>query len=219
MDGTGHPSAEHERRTHWDDRYRSVGPSAVSWYEDRPSLSLELLDLVGADPSDGVIDIGGGASRLTASLQARGYTDLTVLDVSSEALRVARESVGRPDEVTWIRADLLDWAPGRTWSVWHDRAVFHFLTDPAGRAAYRDLLRRAVAPGGAVVVATFAEDGPESCSGLPVARYDPAGLLAELGPGLVEVGHGRVDHTTPAGSVQPFTWVAARRLRQDPADG
>lgn len=156
-----------------------------------------------------MIDIGGGASSLTATLQLRGFTDLTVLDVSAEALDASRHNVERPDEITWIRADLLDWSPARRWNVWHDRAVFHFLTDADDRRRYRNLLRRSLQQGGSAILATFAEDGPTTCSGLPVERYGPARLLEELGPGFTENGHGRFEHVTPSGAVQPLTWVVA----------
>ena len=198
-----------DRQSHWDDRYRTTGADAVSWFEAEPSLSLELLDLLGATPTSSVIDLGGGASSLTATLQQRGFADLTVLDISAEALDASRHRVGRPDEITWIRTDLLDWSPLRRWNVWHDRAVFHFLTDPDDRQRYRDLLRSSLEPGGSVILATFAEDGPLTCSALPVERYSADRLLAELGPGIAEKGHGRFEHVTPSGGIQPFTWIAA----------
>lgn len=198
-------------QSHWDDRYRTVGEQSVSWFESEPRVSLRLIDLVGATPTTSVIDIGGGASPLTARLQEQGFADLTVLDISAEALEASRGRVERPDEVAWIHTDLLDWSPTRRWSVWHDRAVFHFLTDPADRRRYRELLDRALEPGGALIVATFAEDGPTTCSGLTVERYSADRLLTEIGPAFTEIDSGRTDHVTPSGGVQPFTWVAARR--------
>jgi Methyltransferase domain len=200
-----------DRAAHWDGRYRTIGTKSVSWYEAEPRLSLDLIELVGARPEDPVIDVGGGASSLTGALQAAGFRDLTVLDVSSEALEAARRGLARPEEVTWIRADLLTWSPQRRWSIWHDRAVFHFLTDPAERDAYRERLQQAVEPGGSVIITTFAEDGPTTCSGLPVHRYRPDQLFAELGTGFAELGQGRFDHMTPAGVTQPLSWVVARR--------
>jgi 2-polyprenyl-3-methyl-5-hydroxy-6-metoxy-1,4-benzoquinol methylase len=199
-----------DRRSHWDDRYHTIGHEAVSWYEAEPRLSLDLIELVGAGPDSSVIDLGGGASSLARALEDRGFSDLTVLDISSEALDAAKAGLRRPSEVTWICADLLDWSPARRWAVLHDRAVFHFLTDPDDRAVYRDLLRSGVEPNGSVVIATFAEDGPTSCSGLPVERYRPDRLLTEIGPAFTEIGHGRVDHVSLTGVIQPFTWVAAR---------
>lgn len=142
--------------------------------------------------------------------RCRGFADLTVLDVSAEALNASRGRVERPGDVTWIHADILDWSPERRWAVWHDRAVFHFLTDRADRRRYRELLGSTVEPGGSVIIATFAEDGPTTCSGLAVERYNAERLLTEIGPGFAEIGNGRTDHVTPNGGVQPFTWIAAR---------
>lgn len=198
-----------DRRSHWDDRYSTTGADSVSWFEAEPRLSLKLLGLVGTTPASSVIDVGGGASSLTATLQRRDFADLTVLDVSAEALDAARCGVERPAEISWIRADLLDWSPPRRWNVWHDRAVFHFLTAPDDRRRYRKLLLHYLEPGGSVILATFAEDGPTTCSALPVERYSPARLLDELGPGFTENEHRRCEHVTPSGAVQPFTWVVA----------
>ena len=201
------------RSTHWDDRYRTVDADQVSWFEAEPTLSLELLDLAGVTAAASVIDVGGGASRLAGALVARGHADVTVLDLSTEALARARAGLSHPDTVHWVVADLLTWSPTFRYDVWHDRAVFHFLVDPRDRAAYRAVMRRALAPGGTIVVATFAEDGPTMCSGLPVRRYSADELLDELGPGLTPAATGRHDHMTPAGSVQHFAWVV---LKSDP---
>jgi SAM-dependent methyltransferase len=202
-----------DRATHWDERYRTTGAERVSWFEPEPQQSLALLEMVGADPSSSVIDIGGGASLLAGRLIERGYLDVSVLDISQEALDVAKARLARPDPVTWIKADLLDWVPDRRWQVWHDRAVFHFLTDERDRATYRSLLHRALEPGGAAIIATFGEAGPTSCSGLPVARYSPERLIAEIGPGFEPIGSGGFDHVTPSGQTQKFTWVALRAAR------
>jgi len=176
-------------------------------------MSLELVELVGATQQTSLIDIGGGASKLCKRLSERGFADLTVLDISREAIDEARRDLDHPDAVTWIQADLLAWTPPRRWMVWHDRAVFHFLTDPGDRAIYREVLRQAIEPGGAVIVATFAEDGPMSCSGLPVERYSADGLLAELGDGFAPISTRGAAHVTPGGAVQPLTWIAARAAR------
>jgi ubiquinone/menaquinone biosynthesis C-methylase UbiE len=199
-----------QRATHWDERYRTTGAERVSWFEPEPQQSLALLEMVGAGPASSVIDIGGGASLLAGRLVEHGYRDVSVLDISQEALEVAKARMPRPDAITWIKADLLDWVPDRRWQIWHDRAVFHFLTEERDRATYRALLHRAVEPGGAAIIATFGEDGPTSCSGLPVARYSKEHLIAEIGPGFAEIGSGGFDHVTPAGSTQMFTWVALR---------
>src|SRR5688500_17598941 len=150
---------------HWDGVYRERGSEEVSWYQAEPQPSLDLIRSV--EPGRrGVIDVGGGASPLGPRLIADGFADVTVLDVSEEALGLARRRPGA-DGVEWVCADLLTWRPGRAWRVWHDRAVFHFLTGAADRAAYLAVLREALAPGGAVVLGVFAPDGPSHCSGLP----------------------------------------------------
>lgn len=197
---------------HWDERYRTVGADAVSWFEPHPTTSLELLVALGVTPADSVIDVGGGASVLVDALLVAGHTDVTVLDLSEAALATARGRLGDPAGVAWVEHDLLTWEPERTWDAWHDRAVLHFLTDDHQRSTYADLLRRALRPRGGFVVGTFAEDGPEQCSQLPVRRYAP-GEVADLlrGAGAVEVvEERRVVHHTPTGAPQPFNWVAGR---------
>lgn len=194
---------------HWDERYRTVGPAEVSWYESRPSVTLDLFDALGVSADDSVIDVGGGASTLVDHLLERGHRDLAVLDLSSVALTAARERLGHPEAVTWICGDLLGWDPPRRWSVWHDRAVLHFLCDEEAQRSYVELLHRAVEPGGAVVVGVFAEDGPSQCSALPVRRYAADELRALLGD--VEVVDERRElHRTPGGAGQSFTWLAGR---------
>jgi SAM-dependent methyltransferase len=175
-------------------------------------MSLELIGATGADPGTAVVDVGGGASRLAATLLERGWSDLTVLDMSDVALRAARTALGADAErVAWVRTDVLDWSPARSYGLWHDRAVFHFLTDPGLRERYVATASRALPAGGHLVIGTFAEDGPPTCSGLPVARYDAAALAAAFGPGFHLVADRRDAHRTPSGSAQPFTWVVLRR--------
>ena len=198
------------RVAHWDTVYASRGPTEVSWFQREPHLTLHLLELLGIDPDATVIDIGGGASTLVDRLAGRGFRDLTVLDISAAALDLARARIGADAPVDWLPADVLTWAPDRAYDLWHDRAVFHFMVDPTERDAYLSTLGRAV-PDGSVILATFAPDGPDSCSGLPVARYSPAELADLLG-GFEIVEAGRDVHITPAGATQPFTFVAARRI-------
>ncbi len=202
-----------ERARHWDDVYTRHDDTQVSWFESDPTCSVEMLDAGGALPDQAVIDVGAGASRLVDVLLARGFTDLTALDVSDGGPARTRARLGAAaDRVRWVVTDLLDWAPDRRYDIWHDRAVFHFLTDPADRARYRELLGRALAPGALVVLATFADDGPEQCSGLPTARYDAAALVAEIGSGFEVVTSARVVHPTLWAAVQPFTWLVLRQL-------
>jgi SAM-dependent methyltransferase len=199
----------------WGHRYRTADVGEVSWYEPVPNLSLAMMQFAGVTADAAVVDVGGGASALTETLWERGHRDLTVLDASAAAMAVARARWEGGDTVTWVAADLLAWEPGRTFDVWHDRAVSHFLTNPTDRARYAGLVRRAVRPGGVVTVAGFADDGPMTCSGLDVARRSPEDLLADLGAGFTEVGGGRYLHTTPSGAVQQFSWVVARRTADD----
>ena len=201
-------------KSFWEDRYRTATVEEVSWYEPVPHLSLALLEMAEAEPSDSVTDIGGGASFLAETLTSRGFTDVTVLDASIEALRVARERWKGSDSVNWIASDLLQWKPERTWRYWHDRAVFHFLTDSNEREAYRRLLRESLEIGGVVALSTFAEDGPTTCSGLAVARYNTEQLMTEMGPGFDQIASGRYVHHTPSGVEQPLSWVVLRRIHE-----
>lgn len=196
---------------HWDEVYERTKGRGVSWFQARPETSLRLIGSA-AGPSSSVIDVGGGASSLAAELLDGGWTDVTVLDVSAAALALVRASMAdRRPPATLLVADLLSWQPDRRYGVWHDRAVFHFLTTAADRDRYRALVAAAVEPGGVLVLGTFAADGPTGCSGLPTARYAADELAAELGPGFQVVHTEREEHHTPAGAAQPFTWLVLRR--------
>lgn len=206
------PRPPAERARQWDAVYTRLDETQVSWFEPEPTCSLEMLDAVGAKPAHPVIDVGAGASRLVDALLARGYADVTALDVSDDGLAVTRQRLGAAaDRVHWIVTDLLAWTPQRRFEVWHDRAVFHFLTDPDDQARYRDLLDTALAPDARVVIGTFAEDGPQHCSGLPTARYSTTDLARTLGDRFEVITTRREPHRTPSGAVQPFTWLALRR--------
>ncbi len=196
---------------HWQRIYETTETDAVSWYQSEPALSLELINLLGLAPDSGTIDVGGGTSVLVDRLLTRGFSDLTVLDISEAALRASRQRVGDDGRVTWLAEDVLTWEPTRTYELWHDRAVFHFLSG-LEIEDYRKVVCRALSSSGAVIMATFATDGPERCSELPVTRYSAIELGAALGPGFEIVEHRREIHTTPSGTVQPFTWIAARRI-------
>ena len=199
-----------DRADHWDATYAERGAEDVSWFQSEPHTSLALFDALGVHRDAAVVDVGGGASALVDRLVAHGYVDLTVVDISEVGLDLARDRVGDAAKVEWVVSDVLTWAPDRRYDLWHDRAVFHFLTDPDDRAAYLATLTEAV-PTGAVILATFAPDGPETCSGLPVARYGPD-ELADLLPDFDVVAARRDVHVTPWGAEQPFTFVAARRV-------
>ena len=208
---SGASSESEHRKAHWDDRYQGIGVESVSWYQTHPRTSLELIDLLEVAPSTAVIDVGGGASTLVDALVQRGFGDITVLDISAVALSKSRRRLTRPAGVTWLHSDLLTWRPDRRWGVWHDRAVFHFLTASDDQATYMEKMRSALRPGGAFVIGAFAADGPRYCSGLPVVGYDASTLIDRIGAVLGDiriVGHQSESHVTPSGGVQPFTWIA-----------
>lgn len=194
---------------HWDERYTTVGATEVSWFQAVPGMSLALITGV-ADHTAGVVDVGGGASTLVDHLLERGFHNVTVVDLSQQALHAARERIGEAP-VHWVVSDVRDWQPARTFDVWHDRAAYHFLTDVEDQQRYWDLVRETVPAGGHVVIATFGEDGPKMCSGLPVARYDADELARAMGDGFRVLQVEREEHVTPTGAVQAFTWVLAQR--------
>jgi hypothetical protein len=195
----------------WDDAY-ALGDDTRSWFEESPDMSLRMLNDAGASAADALIDVGGGASRLTGELLARDFRDLTVLDISAAGIQQARDHLGsRADEVEWLTADILRWHPTRCYRVWHDRAVFHFMTTAAQQQQYVTALDAATAPGALAVFGCFAPGAPQYCSGLPVARYTAPQLACRIGPEWELIGQQVEEHTTPAGTIQPFTWAALRR--------
>ena len=201
-----------DRATHWDNVYATKGEAEVSWFQDNPAISLEMIRATNPDRGAEIIDIGGGASRLVDALLQDGYRHLTILDLSANALEASKKRIGAAaSTVDWIVADATSWRPARTYDVWHDRAAFHFLTDPHDRTAYVERLRIALAPGGQVIIATFAPDGPEKCSGLPVQRHDNASLSVELGPEFELVETHSETHHTPWHSTQAFQFSRFRR--------
>lgn len=203
MDGTA---------TAWQQRYLTGDPERMSWFERSPDRSLGLIARAGTDPAAAVIDVGGGASHLAAALLDRGFTDITVLDVSAAALARARAGLGaRASAVRWLEADARGLEPRRQFDLWHDRALFHFMVDEGDRAAYLEGLGRALRAGGHLVLATFGPAGPASCSGMPVRRYGPAQLDAVLGPGFQRLAAETAVHRTPRGSEQQFQYSLFRR--------
>ncbi len=199
------------RRAHWENVYTTKSENEVSWFQENPAPSLELIDLAQPTPETTIVDIGGGASRPVDSLVARGLHQVTVLDVSEAALATAKTRLGDEPNVQWVAADVTLWKPPQTYDIWHDRAAFHFLTDDSDRAAYVTCLKQAIKPGGHVVIGTFAIDGPERCSGLPVNRYDAASLAAELGKGFRLIDARRHEHATPWGAIQRFQFCMFQR--------
>lgn len=196
---------------HWETVHERVGPRGGSWYQAEPRMSVALIEALGVANNTPIIDVGAGSSRLVDELIRREFSDISVLDVSPRALQLARARLGEAaSRVRWLCEDLLNWEPPRTYGLWHDRALFHFLVEPEQQERYVSLLRASLSPGGVVIMATFAPDGPGQCSGLPVTRYRPQELVDVLGEGFTCLGTWREDHPTPGGAIQPFTWVAAR---------
>jgi len=195
-------------KAHWEKVYRTKRPNEVSWYRPHLEVSLQLIEEDAPNRDAKIIDVGGGESTLVDDLLARGYRNFSVLDVSLTALNVAKERLGRSaDAVNWLCGDVTTFAfRPHQYDVWHDRAVFHFLTVSEERAAYVRQVARAVKPGGHVIVATFGPEGPTQCSGLNVVRYDPNSLHREFGTSFHLVKHLTELHQTPAGSIQQFTY-------------
>ncbi|WP_420860214.1 class I SAM-dependent methyltransferase [Marivivens marinus] len=196
------------KQEHWNAVYGARAEEALTWFEPTAELSLQLFDAF-SDKSAKIIDVGGGASRFVDGLVARGAGPITVLDLSPEALETSKTRLGAmADTVNWVAADITEWTPPSQWDFWHDRAVFHFLTERDQRAAYFRALSAGLAPGGVAIIATFAPDGPEKCSNLPVQRWSSADLAVEAEahqPGLLHLVEGRRHvHVTPKGNLQPF---------------
>jgi len=199
-------------QAHWDKVYASKEEAEVSWYQETPEPSLELLAFVGARLNAPIIDIGGGASRLVDVLLAKGYKDVTVLDLSADALNATRKRLGQAsNRAKWIVADIAEWEPPVVYNLWHDRAAFHFLNSEQQRA-YIERLRRGLRIGGHAIIGTFALDGPEKCSGLTVNRYSAESLSALLGSGFALLDSRSHEHTTPWGVVQKFQFSTFKRV-------
>lgn len=203
-----------QQKDHWEHVYETKPTTGVSWFQDHAAQSLRLIAAAGLPRTASIIDVGGGASTLVDDLLAQGYASLSVLDISAKALAAAQARLGaNAGRVRWIEGDITALAlPPNAYDLWHDRAVFHFLTDPAQRAAYVENVLRAVKPGGHVIVSTFAEDGPLQCSGLPVVRYSADTLHAEFGAPFELLRHEKEAHRTPSGGTQQFVYCYCRRL-------
>jgi SAM-dependent methyltransferase len=199
-------------RGHWDKVYATQAETAVSWYQPRSALSLQLIEAASLDGNASVIDVGGGASTLVDDLLAQGFSDVTVLDIAGSALERSKARLGKTaDRVGWILADVTRWMPERTWDIWHDRAAFHFLTDLTSQQAYVAALTAATRPGATVIVSTFGLDGPGKCSGLAVERYSPGTLARRLGSDFALIADETEVHKTPWGAEQRFLYVVLKR--------
>jgi len=206
------------RSDHWNQVYQTKASDDVSWYQSRPAASLKLIEATGVGKDEGIIDVGGGASVLVDFLLDGGFTKLVVLDIAATALQHAQQRLGaKAGNVEWFEADVTAFIPPRQFNLWHDRAVFHFLTDKADRRKYVETLKGALAPEGHVIIATFAVDGPLKCSGLDVARYDASGICEELGGEFRFIEQLNETHITPWNSEQKFSYFRfARNARPSP---
>jgi len=200
-------------RSHWQTVYLTKGEQQVSWSQADPQPSLRLIESVATSREASIVDVGGGASRLVDALLQSGFHALTVLDLSAAALASARERIGAAgDAVCWVAGDATVWQPQQAFDIWHDRAAFHFLVAEMDRTAYLDRLHRGVRAGGNAVIGTFALDGPEKCSGLPVQRYDSATLSQTIGPAFELIAELPHQHVTPWGATQSFQFSVLRRM-------
>ena len=199
--------AEH----HWQQVYEEREPDQVSWFEATPERSLALIEATGLPKEAGIVDVGGGASALAGELLHAGYSDITVAEISTVALERAQTAVGdRAQEIDWVTADVREHDFGRQFDLWHDRAVFHFMVEPADREAYLSTLGRALRPGGHLIIATFGPEGPTQCSGLPVRRYSADDLSTWLGAEFECEDDELVAHETPSGNQQQFLYARFR---------
>jgi 2-polyprenyl-3-methyl-5-hydroxy-6-metoxy-1,4-benzoquinol methylase len=201
-----------DRKSHWEEVYATKAETGVSWYQADPRVSLELIQAVVPDARSRIIDVGGGASVLVDRLLAMPFEQVAVLDIAETALEKAKKRLGkRASRIRWITADVTEIGDIGTFNVWHDRAVFHFLTDAADRMKYADLARRTLPAGGHLIIAAFADDGPQRCSGLDVCRYNAASMAAELGDGFSLIDQATETHTTPGNGSQAFFYGVFRR--------
>ena len=201
-----------QRKDHWEQAWKRGQAGDKSWFQEYPRLSVTMIRDCGQGPDSPIIDVGGGASSLVDVLLEEGYSDLAVLDISRASLDQARERLGaKADQVEWICTDITRFQPRRQWSLWHDRAVFHFLTRASHRESYKHALDLGLAPGGYLVISTFAEDGPRKCSGLDVVRYGEDSIRAEFGEAFELIGHQREAHPTPMGTIQQFGYYRFRK--------
>lgn len=199
--------SESDKRQHWEAIYSGRSPLEVSWYQKEPSLSLRLIDSCSLEKDAAIIDVGGGASLLVDRLLDQGYTRLAVLDISPTALSFARNRLGpKAQSIEWFEADITAFQPPHPFSLWHDRAVFHFLTEASDRRRYTEVLQISLKPGGHLILAAFAIGGPTTCSGLDIVQYNADKLRAELGDDFKLVDEDAETHTTPAGAKQSFSY-------------
>ena len=201
------------RKKHWGDVYQEKSPSELSWYQKEPKLSLELIRCTNVASNDAIIDVGGGASVLVDYLSKESFTNLTVLDISENAIAMAKKRLGdTAKSIEWIVSDITQFDTSQKFSLWHDRALFHFLTDPSDREIYVKALIKAIRTEGHLIIATFATGGPEKCSGLEIVQYNSEKMIAELGDNFSLVEERKEIHITPANKEQEFIFFHFLRV-------
>jgi len=204
-----------ERKGHWESVYRQKSADQTSWHQDVPQLSLAMIARAKLEPSSPILDIGGGASLLVDYLLEQGYSDLTILDISAAALEQAKARLGnRAGVPCWVQAEVTRFSPVRQYGLWHDRAAFHFLTDPEERQSYVNVLTRSLASQGQAIIATFSPQGPEKCSGLDIVQYDASRISEVLGPAYVLLEQQEELHVTPSGGEQWFNYFRFQKNEQ-----
>lgn len=202
-------------KSHWEEIYKDKSPLEVSWYQQKPTMSLQLIHNAGLAHDAPIVDVGGGASLLVDYLCREGYTSIAVLDISARALACAREMLGdKADSVDWYEQDVLNFKPPNQFALWHDRAVFHFLTAESDRRDYVAVLKHALEPNGHFIIGAFSFTGPTKCSGLDIVQYDARKLISELGEGFELVEEMNEIHFTPAGKKQDFVYFRFIRKPQ-----
>ncbi len=201
-----------DRKNHWNEVYENKKPTEVSWYEPMPETSLNYIAECKLEKDAAIIDIGGGDSFLAEFLLARGFTDITVVDISEKAIGRAKNRLGeKAEEINWVVADAADFSPGRQYDLWHDRAAFHFLTEDSQIQKYLETVKKAVKPNGFVVLGTFSETGPSKCSGLEIKQYSIKEMQALFSEGFTPISCKNLDHDTPSGGTQNFTFCSFRK--------
>lgn len=201
-----------DRETHWQTVYSTKAEDAVSWYEERPSFSLDLINGHLREDESSIVDVGGGASHLVDALVAAARYHVTVVDISAKALEIAKARLIECRNVEFFVSDITKWQPDRKYDLWHDRAAFHFLVEPSDQAVYVDVMVRALKPGAIAIIGTFSMSGPQKCSGLDIVRYDPAKLSDVLRSRFELLSSVDHRHTTPWGSPQDFQFSTFKMM-------
>jgi ubiquinone/menaquinone biosynthesis C-methylase UbiE len=203
------------KKSHWETVYQTKSDQQVSWFREHLDNSLRMILQTNVGKEAAIIDVGGGSSTLADDLLQHGFIDISVLDISAAALQKSKERLGaKADQIEWIEADITQVSlPGNHFDVWHDRAVFHFLTDAEDRRKYVELVMRSLKIGGHIIVASFGENGPQKCSGLDVVRYNPETMHNEFGNDFKLVKSLNETHETPFGTTQEFIYCYCRKLK------